>query len=243
MPALVEADDLGFYVVKLRGAGQGHKALVAELVAGELARVAGLLVPELVLVELDSKISESEPDPELSVPLEASAGLNLGLDFLPGSITFDPIAGFVPDATTASRTVLFDAFVTNVDRSARNANLLQWHKRLWLIDHGASLYFQHGWGPNDRLDGVDDRFVESAAHVLLPWATELDAAASFLSKVLTAEVFARIVAEIPESWLRAEDGFGDVAEHRAAYAAWLEARVKAMPVFLEEAKNARAAVV
>lgn len=243
MPALVEGDDLGFYVVKLRGAGQGAKALVAELVAGELARAAGLLVPELVLVELDAKLSESEPDPELSVPLEASAGLNLGLDFLPGSITFDPIAGLVPDATTASRIVLFDAFVTNVDRSARNANLLQWHKRLWLIDHGASLYFQHGWGPKEPLDGVDDRFVESAQHVLLPWAKELDAAASFLTGVLTSEVIARIVAEIPASWLRAEDGFGSVAEHQAAYGAWLVARAKAMPVFLEEAKNAHAALV
>lgn len=243
MPALVEADDLGFYVVKLRGAGQGHKALVAELIAGEIARAAGLLVPELVLVDLDAKLSASEPDPELSVPLEASAGLNLGLDYLPGSITFDPIAGFMPDATTASRVVLFDAFVTNVDRTARNANLLQWHKRLWLIDHGAALYFQHGWGPNDRLDGAGDPFAESAQHVLLPWASELDAAAAFLAGVMTPELFARIVAEIPSSWLGPEDGFADVGEHRDAYASWLRERALAMPVFVEEAKRARASLV
>lgn len=243
MPALVEADDLGFYVVKLRGAGQGHKALVAELVAGELARAAGLLVPELVLVDLDAKLSASEPDPEISVPLEASAGLNLGLDYLPGSITFDPIAGFAPDAATASRVVLFDAFVTNVDRTARNANLLQWHERLWLIDHGASLYFHHGWGPKDRLDGAGDRFAESAQHVLLPWATELDAAAAFLGTVLTDELFARVVDEIPSTWLGPEDGFTDLAEHRAAYVAWLRERARAMPVFLEEARSARASLV
>jgi hypothetical protein len=243
VPALVEADDLGFYVVKLRGAGQGHKALVAELIAGELARAAGLLVPELVLVDLDAKLSASEPDPELSVPLEASAGLNLGLDYLPGSITFDPVAGLSPDASTASRLVLFDAFVTNVDRTARNANLLEWHKRLWLIDHGASLYFQHGWGPSDRLDGSRDPFAESAQHVLLKWASELDAAATLLGGVLTGELFTRVVAEVPASWLGPEDGFADVDAHRAAYAAWLQARALAMPIFLEEAKRARATIV
>lgn len=243
MPALVEADDLGYYVVKLRGAAQGHKALVAELIAGEIARAAGLLVPELVLVDLDAKLSASEPDPELSVPLEASAGLNLGLDYLPGSITFDPIAGFVPDATTASRIVLFDAFVTNVDRTARNANLLEWHRRIWLIDHGASLYFQHGWSPSDRLEGAGDVFAESAQHVLLPWAAELDAAAASLASAMTDELFARIVAEIPPSWLGPEDGFADAGEHRAAYAAWLRERALAMPAFVEEAKRARASLV
>jgi hypothetical protein len=243
VPALVEADDLGFYVVKLRGAGQGHKALVAELVAGELGRAAGLLVPELVLVDLDAKLSESEPDPEISVPLEASAGLNLGLDYLPGSVTFDPVAGFAPDATTASRLVLFDAFVTNVDRTARNANLLEWHKRLWLIDHGASLYFHHGWGPKDPLEGAGDAFIESATHVLLRWATDLDAAAAFLAGVMTDELFTRVIGEIPPSWLGAEDGFGDVAAHRAAYVGWLRERARKMAVFVEEAKNARAALV
>src|SRR4051794_18041434 len=127
VPALVEADDLGLYVVKLRGAGQGPKALIAELVSGELARHAGFAVPEIVLVELDRALSDSERDPEIGGPLEASAGLNLGLDYLPGSITFDPVAGPVPDARTASRAVLFDAFVANVDRTPRNPNVLIWH--------------------------------------------------------------------------------------------------------------------
>ena len=239
MPALVEADDLGLYVVKLRGAAQGAKALVAELVAGELARAAGLLVPEIVLVDVDAKLAESEPDPELAAPLEASAGLNLGLDYLPGSITFDPVARLAPDATTASRLVLFDAFVTNVDRTARNANLLQWHSRLWLIDHGASLYFHHGWRDDDRLDGVADVFAESADHVLLRWASELDAAAALLAGVLTEPLLERGVAEIPEAWLDPHDGFADVAAHRAAYVSWLRERVVAMPVYLEEAKRAR----
>ena len=243
VPALVEAEDLGFYVVKLRGAGQGHKALVAELVAGELGRAAGLLVPELALVDLDAALSASEPDPELSVPLEASAGLNLGLDYLPGSITFDPVAGVVPDAAYASRVVLFDALVANVDRTARNANLLQWHKRIWLIDHGAALYFHHGWGPKDPLDGAGDPFVQSAQHVLLRWASDLAGAAAHLQGTLTREVIARVVAEIPASWLRPEDGFADEAAHRAAYLAWFDARLAALPTFLEEAQRARAAVV
>jgi hypothetical protein len=243
VPALVEADDLGFYVVKLRGAGQGHKALVAELVAGELARAVGLLVPELVLVDLDVRLSASEPDPELSAPLEASAGLNLGLDFLPGSVTFDPVAGFAPDAETASRTVLLDAFVANVDRTPRNANLLQWHGRLWLIDHGASLYFQHGWGPSDRLEGSGDAFAETAQHVLLPWASALDEAAAWLTPTLTDALFTRVVGQIPSSWLAPEDGFESEGAHRAAYVDWLRARALALPVIVEEAKRARAALV
>ena len=239
VPALVEADDLGLYVVKLRGASQGKKTLVAELIAGELARAAGLLVPELVFVELDAKLSASEPDPEIATPLEASAGLNLGLDYLPGSITFDPVARFRPDVTTASRLVLFDAFITNVDRTARNANLLQWHGRLWLIDHGASLYFHHGWSPKDPLEGSTDAFAEIADHVLLRWASELDEAAVFLQTVLDDVLLERVVADIPESWLDPADGFEDGARHRAAYVEWLRARAKAMPVYLERAKGAR----
>ncbi len=243
VPALLEADDLGLYVVKLRGAGQGHKTLVAELIAGELARAAGLLVPELVLVDLDAKLSESEPDPELAAPLEASAGLNLGLDYLPGSITFDPAARLVPDATTASRLVLFDAFVANVDRTARNANLLQWHERLWLIDHGAALYFHHGWSPKDRLEGTNDAFAESEKHVLLRWASELDEAAAFLGGVLSDALIEQVVGDIPGSWLDPVDGFTDDTEHRAAYVAWLRARARAMSIYLEEAKGAHARFV
>ena len=149
----------------------------------------------------------------------------------------------MPDATTASRVVLFDAFVTNVDRTARNANLLQWHSRLWLIDHGAALYFHHGWRDDDRLAGVGDAFIESAEHVLLRWASELDDAATFLGGVLTEPLLERVVGEIPDAWLDPNDGFTDVAAHRAAYVHWLRERVVAMPAYLEEAKRARASLV
>jgi hypothetical protein len=243
VPALVEADDLGLYVVKLRGASQGPKVLIAELVAGELARAAGLVLPEIVFVDLDRKLAASELDPEIFAPLEASAGLNLGLDYLPGSITFDPVAGPLPDAVTASRIVLFDAFVTNVDRTARNTNMLCWHAQLWLIDHGASLYFHHGWRPTDPLEGSDDPFVEVRDHVLLPWATALREASLHLAATFTDEVFDDIVAQIPASWLVSDHAFADEAEHRAAYRTWLRARARAIPLLLEEAERAHAQLV
>ncbi|MBV9947105.1 MAG: aminotransferase class I and II [Myxococcales bacterium] len=240
VPALVEGDDLGLYVVKLRGAGQGPKALVAELIAGELARAAGLLVPEIVLVDLDAAIAESEPDPELAVPLEASAGRNLGLDYLPGSIAFDPIASPAPDATLASRVVLFDALVANVDRTPRNPNLLTWHARLWLIDHGASLYFHHGWSAADPLAGSADPFPEVRDHVLLPWASSLADAAEHLAVVFEPELFDRVVGEVPSDWIRADPAFPDEPSHRAAYGAWLRARAAALPRIWKEAEDARA---
>ncbi|MEP7123241.1 MAG: HipA family kinase, partial [Byssovorax sp.] len=245
VPALVEADDLGLYVVKLRGASQGPKVLVAELLAGEIARAAGLLVPELVFVELDRELAASELDPEIFAPLEASAGLNLGLDFLPGSITFDPVAGPVPDAATASRIVLFDAFVTNVDRTPRNTNLLSWHNQLWLIDHGAALYFHHGWRPTDRLEGSRDPFVEVAQHVLLPQATAtaLGDSAARLASVVTHELIDHLVAQIPSSWLESDHAFDSVEDHRASYVAWLRDRVLALPLLLKEAERARALLV
>jgi hypothetical protein len=243
VPALVEGDDLGMYVVKLRGAGQGAKALVAELVAGELARAAGLAVPEIALVELDRAIADGEPDPELAAPLEASTGINVGIDYLPGSVTFDPVADPAPDADTASRVVLFDALVMNVDRTPRNPNLLTWHGRTWLIDHGAALYVHHGWGPGDRLEGSRDPFAEVRDHVWLRWASALDAAAGHLGAALTDDVLARVVQQLPESWLSADRGFEDAAAQRAAYLAWLRARRDAMPVFLQEAERARDARV
>ena len=243
VPALVEADDLGLYVVKLRGASQGPKVLVAELLAGEIARAAGLLLPEIVLVDLERELAASELDPEIFAPLEASAGLNLGLDFLPGSITFDPVAGPSPDAVTASRIVLFDSFVTNVDRTARNTNLLCWHARLWLIDHGASLYFHHGWRPTDPLEGSDDPFAEVRSHVLLPWATELEEATAHLGAVVTSELIDHLVAQIPTSWLESDHAFASVEEHRASYVTWLRARVAALPLLLKEAERARALLV
>ena len=144
LPAIVEADDDGMYVLKFRGAGQGPKALIAELISGEIGRVLGFRVPEIVFADLDIELSRTEPDPEIQDLLKASAGLNLGMDYLPGSITFDPVVDMI-DGKLASEIVWFDAFITNVDRTARNSNMLMWHKELWLIDHGASLYFQHSW--------------------------------------------------------------------------------------------------
>jgi hypothetical protein len=239
VPALVEGDDLGMYVVKLRGAGQGAKALVAELIAGELARAAGLSVPEIVLVELDGAIAASEPDPEISEPLERSTGTNLGLDYLPGSMTFDPVADPAPDARSASRIVLFDAFVTNIDRTPRNPNLLVWHEQIWLIDHGASLYFHHGWGPDSRLEQSRDPFVEVRDHVLLRWASAMDDAAMHFHGTLTDEVLARVVRQIPAPWLASDHSFPSEDAHRAAYLDWLRARRDSMPVFLESAQRAR----
>src|SRR5882762_2437423 len=144
LPAIIEADDEGMYVLKFRGAGQGPKALIAELMAGELARVAGLPVPELVFVELDPDLARTEPDPEIQDLIRASAGLNLALDYLPGSVMYDPVAEKL-DVELASMIVWFDAFVTNVDRTPRNTNMLMWHRQLQLIDHGAALYFHHSW--------------------------------------------------------------------------------------------------
>jgi len=244
VPALVEGDDLGLYVVKLRGAGQGPKALVAELIAGELARAVGLAVPEIVLVDVERALATAEPDPEIGAPLEASAGINLGLDYLPGSITFDPVAGLLhPDAETASLVVVFDAFVANVDRTAKNPNLLSWHSRLWLIDHGASLYFHHGWGPADALSGSDDPFAEVRQHVLLSRASSLRAAGARLLGAITPHVIDRVTATIPPSWLAADDGFADAPARRAAYGAWLRARIDAVPAIVEEAERARALLV
>jgi hypothetical protein len=177
------------------------------------------------------------------MPLEASAGVNLGLDYLPGSIAFDPVAGPLPDPAVASRIVLFDAFVANVDRTARNTNLLWWHRRLWLIDHGASLYFHHGWDAATQLVGSDDPFAEVKDHVLLPWASKLEDAAEHLTGVLTREVFERVVSEIPASWLQANLGFATVDLERAAYIAWLRARLAALPLVLKEAERAHALTV
>ena len=182
VPALVEGDDLGMYVVKLRGAGQGPKALTAELVAGELGRAVGLNVPEIVLVDLPRELSASEPDPELVRASGSQRRPQRGARLPAGEHHVRSGGGPRPDAKTASRTVMFDAFVANVDRTARNPNLLEWHRQLWLIDHGASLYFHHGWSPQHRTEGSQDRFVEVRDHVLLQHASELRAAAASFAK-------------------------------------------------------------
>src|ERR1700744_3079913 len=171
LPAIVEADDCGLYVLKFRGAGQGPLALVAELVAGEIGRALGLMVPEIVLMEVDPVLGRNEPDQEIRELILASAGLNLALDYLPGSVMFDPAARPVVDPTIASRAVWFDAFVTNVDRTARNPNLLWWHKTLYFIDHGASLYFHHDWHDLERKALTP--FAPIRSHVLLPKAARI----------------------------------------------------------------------
>jgi len=229
LPAIVEADDDGLYVLKFRGAGQGAKVLVAELVAGELARAAGLAVPEIVFVALDPDLARTEPDPEIQALIRGSAGLNVALDFLPGAVMFDPVVQ-TPDALLASQVVWFDAYVSNVDRTARNANLLVWHQQLQLIDHGAAFYFHHAW--DGRTDRSQDPFMRIKDHVLLPFADALRDADATLSTRITSDVIARITALIPEGWLGAHT--------RDAYAGHLARRLAAPRAFVEEAIRARA---
>jgi len=233
LPAIVEADDDGLYVLKFRGAGQGPRALVAELVAGELARVLGLAVPELVLVELDADLARTEPDPEIQELIRASAGLNLALDYLPGSVAFDPVADRI-DADLASDVVWFDGFTSNVDRTARNTNLLMWHRRLWLIDHGACLYFHHGTPPDQFRSRVDDAFGLIKDHVLLTRAAALDAADARLAPRLTSSAIDDVLALVPDAWL------GDEPETvRAAYGNYLWQRASGPRHFVQEAARAR----
>ncbi len=241
VPAIVEAEDSGLYVLKFRGAGQGLKALIAELIAGELARALGLRVPELVFMHLDPVLGRAEPDQEIRDLIKASGGLNLALDYLPGSITFDPVAGPAPSAEEASDIVCFDAYVTNVDRTPKNPNMLHWHKALWLIDHGAALYFQHSWA--GYLERSRTVFAPIKDHVLLPWASSLSKSLSVLRQRLTPQVLERTVALIPDEWLGVEEAFSSKEEHRAAYLAWPRERLEASPLFIEEAERARAQLV
>jgi len=236
LPAIIEADNDGMYVLKFRGAGHGVKALIAELVAGELARAAGLRVPELVFVELDRELARTEPDPEIQDLIRASGGLNLALDYLPGSIMFDPVVE-KPDADLASRIVWFDAFVTNIDRTARNTNMLMWHRRLWLIDHGSALYFHHSWA-NYR-ERSRDSFPLIKDHVLLQFASALETATAELAKVISPDVIDAVVKLIPSDWLAQDQQFTGVAECRAAYEEYLLKRLEQPQYFVEEAIRAR----
>ncbi len=236
LPAIIEADDDGMYVLKFRGAGQGTKALIAELIAGELARAAGLLVPELVFVNLDPEIAKTEPDPEIQDLIRASGGLNLGLDYLPGSVMFSPVAD-TPDADLASRIVWFDAYVTNVDRTPRNANLLMWHRRLWLIDHGASLYFHHSWTDMDQRS--KDPFPLIKEHILLPFAGSIETADQRMIAVITNEVIKGVVDLVPDDWMKDNSPFGTIAENRQAYVEYLTRRLEEPRNFVEEAIRAR----
>lgn len=237
LPALVEADDLGLYVLKFYGAGQGPLALVAEIIAGEIGRALGLRVPEIVFMEVDAALGRNEPDEEIRDLLQASPGLNLGMDFLPGSAMFDIAAGDRADADLASRAVWFDAFITNVDRTARNPNLLCWHKSLYFIDHGAALYFHHNW--QDPAASARSRFAPIKDHILLPWAGRLEAVDSALRAKLNEDVFAGIVAGVPDAWLLPEPAAPTAEAKRRAYVDYLGERLKSAPVFLEEAVRAR----
>ena len=236
LPAIIEADDDGLYVLKFRGAGQGPKALIAELLAGEIGRAAGLPVPEIVFVELPAELARTEPDPEIQSLIGASAGLNIGLDYLPGSVTFDPLV-FVPDARLASAVVWFDAFVCNVDRTVRNVNMLIWHRRLWLIDHGASLYFHHAWSSLDR--PAMNPFALIKDHVLLEQASELAGVDAEMRTVLTADRLESIVRLIPDAWLEDDPGFADKAAQREAYLNFFKLRLQSSEIFVQEAMRAR----
>src|SRR5215204_1415946 len=236
LPAIIEADDDGMYVLKFRGAGQGPKALIAELIAGELARAAGLLVPELVLVALDPEIAKTEPDPEIQDLIRASGGLNLGLDYLPGSVMFDPVAD-KPDNDLASRIVWFDAYVSNVDRTPRNANMLMWHRRLWLIDHGAALYFHHAWTDMDQRS--KDPFPLIKEHILLSFASVLEAADEAMTAAITHEAIRQVVDLVPDEWMKDNSPFNTSAENRQAYVEYLTRRLEAPRHFVEEAIRAR----
>lgn len=241
LPAIVEASDDGTYVLKFRGAGQGPLALVAELIAGETGRALGLAVPELVFMDVDQALGRNEPDPEIRDLLKASVGRNLALDYLPGSVTFDPAAEHAVEADLASGAVWFDAFVTNVDRTARNPNLLCWHKALYFIDHGAALYFHHAWQNVEAM--ARSRFPAIRDHVLLPWASRIEEAGALLRPRLTEELFAEILEQIPDDWLPVEPGGSTPAGKRAGYLTFLTQRLAAAPLFVEEAVRARAQLV
>ncbi|MEI7744156.1 MAG: HipA family kinase [Chloroflexota bacterium] len=238
VPALVEADDDGLYVVKLLGAGHGRKALVAEVVAGELARHLGLPIPDLVLVELDAALAKAEPDGEIQGLLERSAGINMGLDFLPGALTFAPAVGPRPDPEIAAGVVWLDAFTTNVDRTPRNPNLLVWHRRLALIDHGSALYIHHSW--KDPGEHARRPFSQIRDHVLLPFASSIVEADARLAPLVTPDVLERLVNDLPDDWLRPEPGLPDPDAHRRAYVDYLVTRLESPRAFVEEAERARA---
>jgi len=239
LPAIAEADDDFMYVVKFRGAGQGEKALIAELLAGEIARMLGLKVPEIVFANLDPAFGRTEPDEEIQDLLKASAGLNLALHYLSGAITFDPVINKI-DEELASKIVWFDCFVTNVDRTVRNTNMLMWHRELWLIDHGASLYYHHSWQTFE--EKAKQPFVQVKDHVLLPYATKLEEVDKTFRSILANERIASVVSLIPDEWL-IEDPNESPENKRNVYKRFLEMRLAASDIFVKEANNARQALI
>lgn len=236
MPALAEADDGFLYVIKFRGAGQGVKALIADFIGGELARVAGLNTPELVFATLDEAFGRTEPDEEIQDLLKASVGLNLGVHYLSGSITYDALVTKL-DADLASKIIWLDAFLTNVDRTVKNTNMLTWNKQLWLIDHGASLYFHHSW--DNWQEQAIKPFVMIKDHVLLPMASNLKNMHDDMLKCITPEVIQDIVNAIPEVWLANTNVGLSAPEVRDVYQQFLTIRLAHSSTFLNEAIHAR----
>lgn len=236
LPAIVQADDGFLYVLKFRGAGQGKKALIAELIGGLMAQAIGLNVPELVLLELDGSFSKTEPDEEIQDLLKFSVGLNLGLHFLSGAITYDPLVS-AADELSASKVVLLDSMLTNIDRTARNTNLLNWNRELWLIDHGASLYFHHNW--KNWESHLSRTFPNIKEHVLLPKANKLPEAAEAIQQQLPKARLDEIVSLIPDDWLEEESDELSPAEKRTAYQAFLYSRLDKIDQLQKEAADAR----
>ncbi|WP_309299564.1 HipA family kinase [Phytohabitans aurantiacus] len=238
LPGLMEADDLGSYVVKFHGAGQGRKTLVAEIISGSVARAIGLPVPELVAIEVDPVLGRAEPDQEVQDLLRASGGLNLGMDYLPGALDFDP-AAFPLDAALGGRVLWFDALVGNVDRSWRNPNMLQWHGRAYLIDHGASLTFHHNWpgAPN-----AVAREYDAKDHVLVEFAPHVEKADAELAPMVTPDLLREAAERVPDEWLAGEEGFDGPEQVRRAYTEQLDARLRARAGWLPALAAARPAV-
>ncbi|WP_289060744.1 HipA family kinase [uncultured Zobellia sp.] len=236
LPGIVKADDEFLYALKFRGAGQGKKALIAELIGAELARAMELKVPEIVFMNLDDSFSKTEPDEEIQDLLKFSVGLNLGLHFLSGAIVYDPLVS-VADPLTASKVVLLDSMISNIDRTAKNTNLLNWHKELWLIDHGSSFYFHHNW--ETWQTHLERTFPAIKDHVLLERATQLPQASGIIKKRISEEVITEIVSKIPEDWLSSESDPLTPHEKRDAYMKFLNTRLGKLDVLVKEAEDAR----
>lgn len=240
LPALADADDGFKYVVKFRGAGHGAKALVAEMIGGEIARALGLRVPELVFLDLDEDFGRTEGDEEIQDLLKASQGLNLGLHFLNGSLTYDPVVNSV-DPKEASLTVWLDAFLTNVDRTVKNTNMLIWNRELWLIDHGATLFFHHSWTGWEK--AMLSPFPYIKDHSLLRYASRLDEADAIARERITPELIDSIIDALPDEWLK-HDGSDETPDDiRNVYRKFLKGRLAESNIFLNEAKNARQALI
>lgn len=240
LPAIAEADDEFLYVLKFRGAGQGAKALIADLLGGEIVRAAGLKIPEIVFAQLDPAFGRSEPDEEIQDLLRNSAGLNLGLHYLSGAITFDPAVTRI-NAGLASMIVWLDCLLTNVDRTCKNTNMLMWQNELWLIDHGAALYFHHSW--ENWEEQATRPFTLVKDHVLLPFATELDAVNAVLQPLLSPALIHSIVSAIPDEWLGENRSVASPGEAREVYARFLNARIAASAIFVKEAQYARKSII